>query len=418
MRLIVKISTLIEQGVVLLLLLLVFFYDAFTSTFGFLDELTALFSIIILFFTITVKGKVKFYSYEYKIALSLGVIVVSGLLSNFLAYRNGNYTEPMAIFGDFVNFFKCFVVYFALRLLSNRFDANNVLKKMSKYLEMIFYLLLFLVIIDFLFKIFPHPPRYGIYSFELFFQHGSRYSFAFAFIFLLLLPKYYKKKRLFLFFIIFIGLLSLRVKFFGFAFLAIIFVLYGKKLFKVPKVYFISIISAVALLMIWLFWDWLEMYFLFKSIDESWSRGVILYYSIIIGNDYFPLGTGFGTYSCYYSGLYYSWVYDMYKINNVYGISRFYWGFIADQYWPMVLAQFGYVGLLSMIYVMYNYFNLFMKKASTNPDFYSLCLSAILGLLLLLIDSTTDAILTQQRAVAIFAYLALIVNTTNEFNKK
>ncbi len=206
----------------------------------------------------------------------------------------------------------------------------------------------------------------------------------------------------------------------GFVVLAIFFLFYGKRLFMISKKLFYSVICGLALILIWLFWDWLEMYFSFESINNGWSRAIILYYSFVIGNDFFPLGTGFGTYSSFYSGLHYSWVYDLYGLQNVYGISRRYWGFIADQYWPMVMGQFGYLGLLSMLLIMYHYIKLFLTHIKINIDNYRYYyfLSAILGLLLLLIDSTTDAIFTQQRAVVMFAYFALVVNTTNKKHEK
>lgn len=419
MRLTIKIATIYEQLIIFLILALVFLYDVFGNVFGFLDEFSALVSFIVIFIFTLVKGKTQFYRKEYYIILLLNTIAVIGFLSNYFAYKKGFSTGLASVFGDFINFFKAFVVYFGIRVLSNYFDAQKVLNLLAKYVELIFYFLFFIVIVDFAFKIYPHPPRYGIYAFELFFQHASRYSFAFAFIFLILLPKYHKKKKGLLFLVLFIGMLSLRVKYFGFILFVFVLFFYGKKLFKTPKIYFLYVIIVLGAIMSWLFWDWLLMYFSFDAIENGWSRAVILYYSFIIGNDFFPLGTGFGTYSSYYSGLNYSWVYDLYEINNVYGISRLYWGFVADQYWPMVLGQFGYIGFFSMVFIIYNYFTLFMTqiKAYITSSKYYYYLAAILGLLLLLMDSTTDAIFTQQRAVVMFSVLALTLNLKDENQK-
>ena len=51
------------------------------------------------------------------------------------------------------------------------------------------------------------------------------------------------------------------------------------------------------------------------------------------------------------------------------------------------------------------------KSNVNNNKQYFLYLSVLLGLLMLLIDSTSDAIFSQQRAVAMFAYFALVMNT-------
>ncbi len=291
MQLTIKSSKILEQGLLLVILALVFLYDAFSGALGFLDELTGFISFVLLFFYLAIKGKMKFYRKEYYIILFLGVIMIIGFLSNYFAYRNGYITESAAIISDFINVYKAFITYLAIRILSYSFDSNKVLNKIAKYAEWIFYILVFIIVIDFIFTIFPRAPRYGFNSIELFFKHGSRYAFAFSFIFLVLLPKYFKSNKKFLFFILIIGMLSLRVKFFGFIMVSLIFIFYGKKLFNISKLYFLIIISSIGLLIFWIFQDKILEYFTFESIDDAWSRAIILYYSVIIGNDFFPLGT-------------------------------------------------------------------------------------------------------------------------------
>ncbi|WP_299114841.1 hypothetical protein [uncultured Winogradskyella sp.] len=362
----------------------------------------------------------KLYRKEYYIVFFLTSVLFIGLVSNFTSYFNNNLTPSVAIFADSIVFFKAFVAYFAVRLLSNVYNSENVLLSLSKYSERIFLLLLLFIIADFIFKIYPREYRFGLRSIELFFQHTSRYAFTFSFIFLVLLPSHFNKKKGFLLFVLLAGMLSLRVKYLGFVVVTILIIFYGKKLFKISKFYFLAFTVSLGLILAWFFWDWLAMYFTFTKLDNTaWSRAVILYYSFIIGNDYFPIGTGFGTYASYYSGLYYSWVYDLYGISNVYGIKRTHWKFVSDQYWPMVLGQFGYFGLMGMLLVIYNYFSLFMGhiKFTTNRTKYFRFISIVLGLMLLLIDSTTDAIFTQQRAVVMFIYFALIINTTMNKNE-
>ncbi|MDG5491106.1 hypothetical protein [Psychroserpens sp. SPM9] len=412
MKLKLKVASLYEQTILIIILVLVFLYDAFAEVLGSLDELIAVFSILVIFFYIA-KGKLKFFRKEYYVILCLLVILLVGLVSNISANHNGNITEGKAIFADFIIFFKAFLAYFGIRIVSHKFNATVVLNKISKYSEYAFYILIFIAIIDIIFYIYPRSERYGINTIVLFFNHSSRYGFAFAFIFLALLPKYYKTKKELLFAVLLMGVFCLRVKYFGFLAISIFFMFYSKYLFRIPKLYFTSTLGVLALLLIWMFQDQIQFYFSFENLDEAWSRAVVLYYSFIIGNDFFPLGTGFGTYSSYYSGYYYSWVYDLYGINNVYGISRIYPNFIADQYWPMVLGQFGYIGLFSMIMIVYNYFIFFLDKikANRNSETYYYLLAAILGLLMLLIDSTSDSIFTQQRGVVIFIFFALIVNT-------
>jgi len=294
----IKVSSIFEQTLLILVFILVFLYDAFVGVFGFIDELVALLSFLVIFFFI-LKGKLNFFRKEYYIILFLGVLMITGLLSNLLAYSNNHITALKAIFADFIIFFKAFVIYIAIRLLSNKFDANKILFKIARYARIVFYLLVVVLVFDAIFKYFPIESRYGIRSFELFFNHESRYAFAFAFIFLVLLPQHYKNNKGLLLFVLLIGALSLRIKYLGFVALTLIIVFYGKRLFKIPKLYFLSFLGILSLLLIWLFRFQIDLYFSFESLDDAWSRAVILYYSYIIGNDFFPVGTGFGTYSSY-----------------------------------------------------------------------------------------------------------------------
>ena len=412
----IKISSLVETTLVFFILSLVFLYDVFNSVLSSLDELLGLVSFLVILYYVIVKTKIKLYRQEYYILLFLIIVAIVGLTSNLMTINKGYSTSVIAIIGDSINFFKAFITYFGIRFLSHKFNSKNVINRLSTSSVTIFWLLFTIIIIDLIFIIYPQPSRFGITSLQLFFQHPSRYGFAFIFIFLMLLPRYVYKKKTILIFIIIIGALSFRVKYLGFLLVTIFFTFYGKRLFKFSKKYFFIITSIVGLFSVWLFWDWIDMYFTFDNLETAWSRAVLLYYSAIIANDFYPFGTGFGTYSSFYSGLHYSWVYDHYGISKVYGISREYWPYLSDQYWPLVLGEFGYIGLISMFGVIISYISLFFNKAKeslyTNKYYYFI--SIILGMLMLLIDSTSDSIFTQQRAVVLFSYFALVINYSNE----
>ncbi len=419
MRKIYDYSKILEAFIVLSVFLLVFFYNAFNNLFGFYDELIAFFSITVIITASLFNQKIKLYKSEIYISILLLFIAIIGISSNYHSYKLGHITNKVAIIGDFINFFKAFVAYFGIRVLSNNMDSERVLNTLSKYSKIAFYILIIFLVVDIIFKIYPQYTRYGIKSFQLFFTHTSRYSFAFAFIFLVLFLKYYNSKKGFLLIVLSFGLLSLRVKFFAFYFIAIIILFFGKKLMKIPRKILLIVLGIFMLLIAFIFKDQLVMYFSFEAIESGWSRGIILYYSFAIGNDFFPLGTGFGTYSSYFSGKYYSWVYESYSIDNVYGISKIYWGFIADQFWPMVLGQFGYFGLTAFIIIIYKYIMLFVINLKQSIDLKQkqFMYVSLLGMLLLLIDSSSDAIFTQNRAVVMFILFALLINSYKSHNE-
>lgn len=408
-------SRIYEVSIAFIAIYLVFFYDLLSDYLGFFDEFIALIFFVIVSFILLFKKKISLYKNEQIIILLLVLLGILGLSSNIVSYHNGYQTDINAIIGDFITFYKAFIVYFGVRLLTNKFSATASIELISTFSAKFLYVIIGVLLLDFTLKIYPQNIRYGIPSFELFFHHPSRYSFAVAFIFMVLYYKYVEKAKWYLLLILIIGLTSLRVKYFGFVFISY-FLLYQRHLLYKISVKMIFLLIGVAfIIMTILFREQLIMYFSLAQIKTGWSRGIILVTSVDIGNDFFPLGTGFGTYSCYFSGKYYSWVYDKYQISNVWGISRSYWSFIADQFWPMVLGQFGYFGLLAYFVLVYQYIILFLKllknKITKNNTFMII---ALLGMLLLLIDSSSDAIFTQNRAVVMFLIFALFVNTQNE----
>jgi len=409
-----KYRNILEIFIIFSVILLVFFYDYFNSFLGFYDEFFSLFSFIIILNKVLFNKKLLLYKREIYITISLFFLLIIGLLSNYHSHKLGKFTDGKAIIGDIINFYKAFAAYFGIRFLAKKIVSRRILIKLSRIAEIAFYILIVFLVLDFIFDIFPQFTRFGIHSYQLFFTHTSRFSFAFIFIFLILFPKYFDYKNYFLVFVLILGLFSLRVKYFAFFIISIILIFYGKKVAKIPRKTLLAVLGFILLAISLFFKDHILMYF---SLNTGWSRGEILATSFKIGNDFFPFGTGFGSFSSYFSGRYYSWVYEAYGIQDVYGISKVYWGFIADQFWPMVLGQFGYFGLLAFLLIVYNFLMLFIiniKKSSNTTLKKRYMYSALFGLLFLIIDSSSDAIFTQNRAVVIFILFGLFVNSYND----
>ncbi len=96
-------------------------------------------------------------------------------------------------------------------------------------------------------------------------------------------------------------------------------------------------------------WSQLEYYY-FSSASSDQARTVLTQTSFELANSHFPIGTGFGTYGSAVTvdGQYYSALYYLYGFNTVWGLSPEQSGFITDSFWPTVIGQFGYLGLVFM----------------------------------------------------------------------
>ena len=75
--------------------------------------------------------------------------------------------------------------------------------------------------------------------------------------------------------------------------------------------------------------------------------------SIKIANNNFPFGSGFASFASSMSNTYYSPLYYTYDLNEVWGLGGGnYYAYISDTFWPTVVGQFGWFGLL-VVFMMF-----------------------------------------------------------------
>jgi hypothetical protein len=184
------------------------------------------------------------------------------------------------------------------------------------------------------------------------FEHTSHYAAAVLIVSLcyLFCSKFTLRERIQFVLMLSIGLLSGRSKFYGFFALSVFMTL----IFPYMKEFKLNLRSALALvgmlgIMILVAWEKIDVYFyqvLNGELEEDLVARFILYATMpMVLIDYFPFGSGFASFATYSSGVYYSHLYDKYGISGVWGISRDYYAFVADTYYP-ALAQFGVMGLI------------------------------------------------------------------------
>ena len=132
----------------------------------------------------------------------------------------------------------------------------------------------------------------------------------------------------------------------------------------------------------------------------------------LILKDFFPLGSGFGTFASYLSGRYYSNIYDLYGISNVIGMTREKYNFISDVFWPYIYGQFGIFGLLIYVKLL---FDLFIRQLHSNITGASRLAAAVVWIYAL-IASTSEAYFTNGTGVQMALFLALLVGYGSEKN--
>ena len=145
---------------------------------------------------------------------------------------------------------------------------------------------------------------------------------------------------------IFVASLSLRSKGFAFAGICVLLLLTFGKRNRLALWHVVLSVFAVALI-------GMDQYMNYCQSTGS-ARAELARQSLAVANDYFPLGTGFATYGSavtsqleYYSPLSYS-----YGLSTVWGLAPGATSFLSDTFWPTVLAQFGYFGLIAFMVLL------------------------------------------------------------------
>lgn len=130
-----------------------------------------------------------------------------------------------------------------------------------------------------------------------------------------------------------------------------------------------------------------ELFDAYLGMGMRQARTALYQISPQIANDYFPLGSGLGTFGTYISSKNYSSIYSDYGLSGIWGL-RPQDTFITDTFWPAVIGEMGWFGfsafsLAIISTIALNYIRFFNSNDS-RKDLYLCCF--LVGLYLL-VDS-------------------------------
>lgn len=349
-------------------------FQIYFPIFSYTDELLSLLSIPIIVLCICKNTKITIKKSDVKLIIALFSILFIGALSN-LIYK---IQDLKYVIGDILVFYKFFLLYLFSRIIFK----NACFKKFILKILIIFFF--FGTLYDLVFSInVSSYLRFGLFS--NYFIFGTPLGLV-AISSLILCCYLYAIKKIDVYVLMdcFVILSSLRFKAFVFILFFIVLaflVLRNNYKLKINKLVLVGIIAFI------ITYNEINFYF-FSSVDTT-ARGQLLVNSLNILKDFFPLGSGFGTFASYMSGINYSSLYYVYGLNDIYGLSPVFTSYLSDSFWPMIFAQFGIVGTCLFIYCIWN---LYMKiQTGYNIQHKYEYLSKILALSYLLISSISES---------------------------
>ncbi|MBO1254243.1 hypothetical protein J3L16_00935 [Alteromonas sp. 5E99-2] len=124
--------------------------------------------------------------------------------------------------------------------------------------------------------------------------------------------------------------------------------------------------------------------------------------SIKIAEDYFPLGTGFGTFGSWMSRVNYSDLYHIYGLSDYWGMTPDDNRFLTDTYWPMIIAEMGYIAAFVLFISIIGFsYSCLIKIKHINSDFRFVFAIAVALFIELVVESFSSPALSRSPQVFI-----------------
>ncbi len=332
----------------------------YIALFDYVDELYAIFGIIPLVYKglcgkhIIRKGKIVYI-----------VLFSTFVLACFLGNIIYKYQPINIVLSDFFTNLKFFgAIITSLVLFSNvnyELDKRRVLKIVRLFSSILFILLL----IDIPFHIFRDDGyRYGFRSEQLIYVLPTYLAGAAVFILGLLLIYFEKENYKYMIMTLVVLSSTLRSKAMAAAlvYLVILYIVEIRKKKFEPW-------HIVAIVLIGIIVAWSQIQFYYVELSDASARSLLTLTSLKVLKDYFPIGTGFGTYASHSAAVSYSPVYFEYGLNNFWELSNANpRGYFDDTFWPIIIGQSGVIGTVAYVWLLVKIFftNINVKKYSNH----------------------------------------------------
>lgn len=358
-----EIITLLTMVFMLQMVLRIYTSGILLTICTYLDEFFAVIGCIYIFLYIF-KNKKTFFKYEKKVICAMIFLILIGILSNYIY----GYQKIIPIIVDILTYCKFIIYYLTARIYAKKNFPNDIFgeyfnTKIRMIAMCLFILAILNIAIPSLYNVYDY--RYFTNSIQLFFPHPT-YLAAFSILCIIILLHNNKKKGNFMYILMLsvVTILTFRTKAIV-ALMAIIFIYVVSCKLKIRSNFFI--IMFVMIVGIYMAYDQIQFYYLNDNIYTI--RREMTLDGIGLANEKFPIGTGFATFGSsaayqFESPLYYKLGYFSSDIEA-----------FGDIFWPIIIAQNGWLGFLIFLYIIYCFLKTILKNIKKDTIFFVCAIS-------------------------------------------
>lgn len=381
-----------------------------SSVFSYMDEVFTIIVIAMIILNSIYRSKI-FSRTEILILFLLGIACVIGVMGNI---SSRVLIKGYPIIVDIISMLKVWIAYYAVVVTSWKVYAyDKLIISLAKTGRLIVWIMLCCLAISQVIDIgMTASARLGIKSFQFIYNVPGNFSKMFYFLIpLLTADLYYKSskyKKVMIFFALFVWASTMRSRAFAFIAVYLIMALYffsinGRK-WKEEFRKKIKLIYVIPVMLVAVAISWNQLIFYFTTATQA--RSLLLRYGIMTMITYFPLGAGFGTFGSDIAATHYSPLYSKYGFNAIYGMRQGEEYFLNDNYWPMIMGQFGVIGTLLVFIVVYRFMKMVLQDTKNNKYFY---FSTFCAVVFLLLSSIASKSYSEYSSICVFLLIGFVV---------
>lgn len=371
--------------------------EKYISFFAFFDELLAIIFFLIGVYANGRKGRLSLKKNETGLTICVFTYCVLGFFSSVIYH----YQSAITTTGAFFVSIKWFLAFYGFRQLY----SGRYLRKINQVNIRVLELVTCLMGIYVLLTLTGMP---NIYSFD-----GWDLCAKCVFMIGLFMCNWEKKWISYSWIIVLWILIFLTGRSKGYAAVLLsaaifIWVIHMGKEIRLREIIALGIVLAVVV------WEKIYIYFIWGA-QHGYARSTLFLTSFKIANDYFPLGTGWGTFCSYYAAKEYSPVYFSYGISEHPELGVQTKLYLQDAYWPAVIAETGWLGIVAILGVFLILFLEVKRLYRIDTKLYA---AGMLLLIYMGITTIEETGFMQPVLMCIGILMAAIVGTRDRIIKK
>lgn len=370
--------------------------SSYIALFNYFDEVFALFLLVISTIQLIVGKQPKS---SLKLFVTMVLILVIGISSNFVSKYQVSLSPILIDAFSVIKIIPIFIVF-------KDIVEFKVVRKACNNIALLLYIYIIAAMVGYVLTLagysnFLLGTRYGLPQYKFIYENPGIFGYILISIFGIIYLSNQNYKKIFLFLICLLSIVTLKGPQIIFSLGVIFFYLFKKRNIQLKFYHFIILGIIIVLISGYQIKEYL--------LNDTSARYLLTKYGFVTANNTFPFGSGFATYGSEMSRRYYSKLYYIYGFNKVWGLNLEYSYFINDAYWQMIFAQLGYFGAVICIYLYIKIFKIIKFNSDSKDKFYIYAVY-----IAFLVGSIGSAYLTHATGVFAFIFLGSLSKVTKD----